>query len=185
VLKKVLEFGLPGRTFTELLFLYSCRNDPLVYDFTVREFWPSARRGRPTLDVDLILAFLSEATLDGRLESQWSEKVSARIARCVSAMLRDVGLLRERKRGRREIVDYRMSDEGVALLTRELHESGVSDSFLSEHPDWELFGMKPSEVLERLDGLGEQRGLVVQRAGSVVRFTWYIETIEELIHVLA
>jgi hypothetical protein len=78
-----------------------------------------------------------------------------------------------------------MSDEGVALLTRELHESGVSDSSMNSHPDWELFGMKPSEVLERLDGLGEHRGLVVQRAGSVVRFTWYVDSIEELINVLA
>ncbi|SHF72959.1 Putative inner membrane protein [Desulfacinum infernum DSM 9756] len=185
VLKKVLDARLPGRVFTELLFVYTARNDPLVYDFTVREYWPAARRGRAVLDTDSMLSFLSEAHCDGRLENQWSEKVSVRIARCVLGLLRDIGFLRESARARREIVNYRMSDEGAALLARDLHESGVTDSSLCEHPDWGLFGMNASEVVERLDGLGEHRGLIVQRAGSVVHFTWTVKSIEELIDVLA
>jgi hypothetical protein len=78
-----------------------------------------------------------------------------------------------------------MSDEGAAILARELNESGVTDSSLCNHPDWGLFGMTPSEVAERLDGLGEHRGVIVQRAGSVVHFTWVAKSIEELIDVLA
>ena len=185
VLKHILASGLPGRTFTEMLFVYAARNDPLIYDFTVREYWPAVRRGRPVLGTDVMLAFLSEAVVDGRLDSQWSEKVSVRIARCVLGMLRDVGFLREVRRGRREIVDYHMSDEGTAILARELHESGVTDSALCSHPDWGLFGLSAAEVLERLDGLGEHRGVLVQRAGSVVHFTWFVESIEEMINVLA
>lgn len=185
VLKHVLESGLPGRVFTELLFLYAARNDSLIYDFTSREFWPAVRRGRTAIDTDTVLAFLSEAHMDGRLESRWSHNVAVRIARCLLAMLRDVGFLRETNRGRREIVEYRMSDEGVAILARELHESGITDAALCSHPDWELFGMRGSEVLDRLDAIGEHRGLIVQRAGSVVRLTWFAGSIEELIDVLA
>ncbi len=118
------------------------------------------------------------------LENQWSESVSVRIARCVLGLLRDVGFLREVTRGRREIANYRMSDEGAALLARELQEGGVTDSSLCAHPDWGLFGMTESEVLERLDGLGEHRGVIVQRAGSVVHFTWTVNSLEELIDVL-
>ena len=44
--------------------------------------------------------------------------------------------------------------------------------------------MTPSEVVERLDGIGEHRGVIVQRAGSVVHFTWVVKSIEELIDVL-
>ncbi len=185
ILKRVLASGLPGPVFTELLFVFAARQDPLVYDFTVREYWPAVRRGRPVLDTDLMLSFLSEAHYDGRLDNLWSEKVSVRIARCVLGLLRDIGFLREVVRGRREIVNYRMSDEGVAVLARELHESGVTDSSLCSHPDWGLFGMTRWEVAERLDGLGEQRGVIVQRAGSVVHFTWVVKPIEELIDVLA
>ena len=185
ILQRVLASGLPGRVFTELLFVFAARQDPLVYDFTIREYWPAARRGRPVIDTVPILSFLSEAHFDGRLDNSWSEKVSARIARCVLCLPRDAGLLREVRRGRREIVNYRMSDEGAAILARELNEAGVTDSSLCNHPDWGLFGMTPSEVVERLDGIGEHRGVIVQRAGSVVHFTWVVKSIEELIDVLA
>jgi hypothetical protein len=185
ILQQVIASGLPGRVFTELLFVFTARQDPLVYDFTIREYWPAVRRGRSVLDTAPMLSFLSEAHYDGRLDNQWSEKVSVRIARCVLGLLRDVGFLRETVRGRREIVNYRISDEGAAILARELNESGVTDSSLCNHPDWGLFGMTPSEVAERLDGLGERRGVIVQRAGSVVHFTWVAKSIEELIDVLA
>ncbi len=185
ILQRVIASGLPGRVFTEILFVFAARQDPLVYDFTIQEYWPSVRRGRPVMDTDPMLSFLSEAHYDGRLDNQWSEKVSVRIARCVLGLLRDVGFLRETTRRRREIVNYRMSDEGVAILARELHESGVTDFSLCSHTDWGLFGMMRWEVEERLDGLGEQRGIIVQRAGSVVHFTWAVKSIEELIDVLA
>jgi len=185
ILKRILEAGLPGRTFTELLFVFTARSDPLIYDFTVREYWPAVRRGRPVLGTDAVLGFLSEATVDGRLDSQWSEQVSLRIARCVLGLLRDVGFLREVRKGLREIIDYRMSDEGAAILARELHEAGITDAALPSHSDWSLFGLSASDVLDRLDRLGEHRGLLVQRAGSVVRLTWFVESAEEMIDALA
>jgi len=185
ILQRILSSGLPGRVFTELLFVFTARRDPLVYDFTVREYWPAVRRGRNVLDTDPMLSFLSEAHYDGRLDNQWSERVSVRIARCVLGLLRDVGFLREVTRGRREIVDYRMSDEGAAVLAKELNKSGVTDSSLCAHPDWGLFGLTASEALEKLDGLGEHRGVIVQRAGAVVHFTWTVNSVEEMINVLA
>lgn len=185
ILQQVLKANMPARVFTELLFLFASRKDPLIRDFTVREYWPAARRGRQVLGTETVLAFLSEAHSDGRLDRQWSEKVTVRVARSLLGLLRDIGFLRVIVRGRREIVNYRMSDEGAAILAWELSESGVTDSSLCNHPDWELFGMTPSEVVGRLDGLGEHRGVIVQRAGSVVHFTWVVKSIEELIDVLA
>jgi len=84
-----------------------------------------------------------------------------------------------------EIVPYDMSDEGVACLARELHDSGVSDSTLSQHMDWRLFGLSCEHVHERLDKLREERGQLIQRAGSVVSITWRVKSMEELIDVLA
>jgi len=185
LLKKVLSAHLPGRVFTELVFLYTARFDPLVYDFTSYEFWPSVRRGSRVMDTGRILSFLSEAFYDGRLETQWSENVSVRIARCLLGLLRDVGFLRKSTRAGREVIDYRMSAEGAALMARDLHESGVTDSSICDHGDWGLFGLTPIEVLEKLDGIGEHRGLIVQSSGSVVHFTWTVGSLEELIDALA
>lgn len=120
ILQRVLASGLPRRAFTELLFVFAARQDPLVYDFAIREYWPAVRKGRHVMDTGPMLSFLSEAHHDGRLDKQWSEKVSVRIARCVLGLLRDVGFLREVVRGRGEIVDYRMSDEGPRSWPRNL-----------------------------------------------------------------
>lgn len=83
----------------------------MVYDFTIREFWPAVNKRKTALNVDAVLSF-----------------------------------------------------EGAAVLARELHESGVTDSSLCNHPDWGLFGMTPSEGVERLDGLGEQDGVIINAA---------------------
>ena len=183
ILQKILTAGVSGKVFTELLFVYTARQDPLVYDFTIREFWPTVRRGKQTLDIEAMLGFLAEAHHDGRLDNQWSEKVSERIARCVLGLLRDIGFFREVARGKRELVNYRMSDEGVALLAWEMHESGITDSSLCLHPDWGLFGMTPADVVDRLDGIGEHHGVIVQHAGSVVHITWTVASTEEMVDV--
>ena len=122
---------------------------------------------------------------DGRIAPPWSDSVSVRIGRCLLALLRDLGLLREVHRGRKEIVAYRMSDAGAALLARDLHESGLSDAAMCEHADWRLFGMSRGDVVSRMSDLGEAAGLIAQSAGSVVRITWTVKSIEGLIDVLA
>jgi len=179
ILQQILISGLPSRVFTELLFVFMARQDPLVYDFTVCEYWSAVRRGRTVMKTDMVLDFLSKAHYDGRLRNQWSQSVSIRVARGMLRLLRDVGFLHGRG-----TVNYHISDEGAAILARELHEKSVTDSSIGAHPDWRLFGMTESEVLERLDRVGEHRGVIVQRGGSVVHFTWVVKSIGELIHKL-
>ncbi len=184
-LKKLMDNGLPRKLFSEVLFLYAARADRLLYDFTTEVFWPACRRRRSMLTRDDVMAFIAEATDAGRIAQAWSSKVQVKIARAVLSTLRDVGFLREERRGHREIVSYYLSDEGVAYLAHELHDTGLSDSPMSEHPDWRLFGLDRGRVLGRLDNLAEDQGMLVQRAGSVVRITWRYESVEELIDGLA
>jgi hypothetical protein len=185
ILKHILASGLPDRVFTEMLFVFMARRDPLVYDFVTQEFWPSVRRGRRSFDTDPMMSFLSAARMDGMLDNEWSDSVAIRISRCVLGLLRDIGFLREPVRGRKEVVDYVAADETIAILARELSGSGVTDSSISSHQDWGLFGLGPSEVLEKLDRVGGHDGLILQRAGSVVHITWLCGSIEELIDAIA
>lgn len=184
-LKKLMDNGLPRKLFSEVLFLYAARADRLLYDFTTDVFWPACRRRRSILTRDDVTAFIVEATDAGRIEQPWSSKVQVKIARAVLSTLRDVGFLREERRGHREIVSYYLSDEGVAYLAYDLHLTGLSDAAMCEHPDWRLFGLDRGRVLGRLDNLGEDKGMLVQRAGSVVQITWKYESVEELIDGLS
>jgi hypothetical protein len=181
-LKVWVEQGGDQQTFRELIFLYEARADDLVYDFTVRQFWPACRSGQLTLSVNEVLAFFDEAARDGRLPKPWSPQVQVKVARGVLGALREFGFLREDKNHRREIVLYRLTDAGLAYLVHDLHFAGLADATLVEHPDWGLFGLDRRHLLERLDALDERAGLIVQRAGDVVRLSWSHASMESLLY---
>ncbi|MGO9120745.1 MAG: BrxA family protein [Desulfomonilaceae bacterium] len=181
ILRAILDSGLRFSAFCELLLVFAARQDALIYDFVVREFWPSVKRGRLYLDLESVLSFMSEAVFDGRIEVAWSEQVSKKVARGILGFLRDIGFLREIHRGRREIIDYHMSDEGILILARELHEAGFHNAALCAHEDWHLFGLSEQDLLARMELLGDNYGLLLQRAGSVVEISWQVSSIHELI----
>lgn len=182
-LKRIVERGLSRKLFAEVLFLYAARADALLYDFAVDAFWPTSRRGRLTFSMPEVLDFLAEAAADGRIPQAWSATVQRKVARSVLSTLRDVGFLRE-EGARREIMPYYLSDEGIAYLAYELREKGFSDLAICEHPDWQLFGLASSRLMNRLDSLPDTCGLLTQRAGSLVRITWSFQSVEELIDAL-
>jgi len=185
VLKGILNSNLSSATFIEMLFVYCCRKDPLIRDFTSKEFWSAVKKGKINADHDLVLSFLSEAAINGNINPPWSNQVQIRVSRSLLGMLRDIGFIHELKKGRKEIANYRVSDDTIAILARDLHESGISDAMIFEHPDWRIFGLTRNDVLERLNGIGREHGFVLQWAGSVVQLTWNVSSIQEMIDVLS
>ena len=184
VLKGAIECNLQPAVFKELVLLYSSRNDPLLRDFVVREFWSSVRRGRFLLDISNVLLFFSEALTDGTIDRPWSDQVSRKVARGLLGFLREVDFIREPQKGKRQLIDYRISDGMMVILARILKEEGFSDSGIVDHPDWNVFGLERMGVLARLNFLGEEMGLLVQQAGSVVSFNWKVQSIESLMNTL-
>jgi hypothetical protein len=77
-----------------------------------------------------------------------------------------------------------MTDRGILYLVHELHFRGMPDAVVVEHSDWRLYGLDRAHLLDRLDILGPGAGLLIQRAGSVVRITWSHSSMESLIHAL-
>jgi hypothetical protein len=137
-----------------MLFLFACRADDLLYDFTIQSYWEAVQW---PIACNRQMPSPSPMHYPGVYSHPWSDRVEVRIARGLVGILRDVGLLLGNRRNQQghEIVPYDMSDEGVACLARELHDSGVSDSALCQHMDWRLFGLSCEHVHERLDKLGK------------------------------
>lgn len=181
-LKYLLEHSGERDVFREISFVYAARADDLLHDFTIEKFWQSAQSG--TIQPDAVLEFLSQAVAKKYLKRAWSKQVQTKYARSILGALRDFGLIREERRGRRHVVNYRMTDAGMTYLAHELHFRGLSDAQVVESADWALFGMDRTRVLERLEELGTSAGMFVQRAGSVVRITWSYPTMEAMIDAL-
>ncbi len=183
-LKRYSEAGGESQLFKEALFLYEARAEAVLYDFVIMEFWPACLSGTLTLGVDEVLDFIREAALSGRIGKPWSESNQRRVASAIMVALRGFGFLRGDKTGRREIARYRVSDPMVAYLAHDLHFRDLPDATVVEHSDWGLFGLNREGTLDRLDALGPRAGLIVQRAGSVVRITWSHQSMESLIDAL-
>ena len=74
--------------------------------------------------------------------------------------------------------------QDLPTSAHDLHLGAFPDGALVEHPDWCLFGLDRSHLLDRLDALPPTCGLLVQRAGSVVRITWKYSSMEEFIDAI-
>jgi len=183
-LKAFLEAGGNGQPFREMLLLHEARAEDLLYDFICRKYWPASQAGELCLRVADAVAFLDEVVGQGRVETAWSDYTKQRTASALIQALSEFGLLRNDHAPQREIVSYRMTDIGLAYLAHDLHFMGAPDSLLVEHPDWGLFGLDRAHLLERLDGLPTRAGLLVQRAGSVVRISWSHDSIGAFIHAV-
>ena len=181
-LKVLVEAGGDRRTLNELVFLYKARAEAVLYDYVLERFWPACHEGELYLRTAEIEEFLEEAQEVGRTTKRLSRETQARLARGVFGALTEVGFLSEDRRYAREYVLYRPTDFVLAYLAYDLHLAGVTDGSLVEHPDWGLFGLAREHALDRLAALDEHAGLILQRAGSVVRITWLHETMDEVIH---
>jgi hypothetical protein len=72
MLKRIVDSGLPRKTFTEVLFLFACRADALLYDFTIQCYWEAVQRGRTHLTNADALAFFADALATGYIPRPWS-----------------------------------------------------------------------------------------------------------------
>ncbi len=171
--------------FSDLVFYYVARQEALLRDFTVSRYWPAAREGRLSLSIDVVRQFLAEAELDGRLATAWSPALKKDMAARVLNVLGKFGLVGDLRGGRCAVLPYRPADGTVVYLAYLLHCADVTDASLAEQPAWQLFGLEPRDVWNRLDALAGDGSLILQRAGQVVRVTWKYGSLEEAVDVLA
>ena len=168
--------------FREMLLLHEARVEPVLYDFILQKFWPACRSGALWLRLNDALEFLDAAVRTGHIAADWSVSTQQRTASALLQALTAFGFLREARSQQREIVPYRLTDAGLAYLAHDLHFDGRSDAALVDDPDWGLFGLDRRHLVERLDALDERAGLIVQRAGDVVRLSWSHPTMESLLY---
>lgn len=116
-------------------------------------YWRLAEGGQSTVQPADLLGFFAQAVESGKVPAQWSEAVSIKVARGIVAAWEGFRLVGPRSRGSHQILGYRVRDDMCVYLAYQLHFEGHSDSEVVRHPDWQIFGLKASDVRHRLHGL--------------------------------
>ena len=182
-LKHLLNAG-KSRVVSDLLLLYSARQDDALRDVVVNVYWPAVREGQLTITPRQIVGFLRHAEANGLMSEPWSEQVRVKVARGLLGALVGFGMMREIARGRRETVVFHPCDEALVYLAYDLHFQGLTDAAVVADRDWRVLGLHESDVRIVLDRIMPIGWGVIQAAGSVVRISWKYGAMEDVVDAL-
>jgi Putative inner membrane protein (DUF1819) len=182
-LKRLLDGGWQGDRLSQLLLIYTARENLILRDFINDVYWPHYRAGASLIHRQEGMNFLKSAWSAGRLRNRWSDAMQAKVVRYLFAALTDFRMLRDLPKKRREILPFTVLPTTTAYLAHELHFEGLSDSKLINHPDWALFGLDQYAVLQELRKISPH--LIVQSAGDLVRITWTYKSVEDFIDAIS
>lgn len=171
VLRQAKE-ALSSREFEQLLFLQTCRAHTVFADFVRQVYWPTYAAGHTTISNEEAALFVQRANEDGRTTSPWSESTVKRVARYLTLYCADFGLLERGTRSVRKILPFRIEPNVATMLAYDLHFDGQGDNQIVNHPEWQLFGLEPLDVLSELKRLALKGHLIVQHAGGVTDIGW-------------
>ncbi len=183
-LKILLQAGLSTAALNQLFLIYTCRANAILRDFIARVYWTSFQAGRSAIIKEQALEFIDLATQTGEIPTPWSAEVRDRIARGLMTCLADFDLAEKGRTSDRKLRPFNITTLTALFLAHELHFSGLNDHQIMHHPDWQLFGLQPFEVVQTLQRL-PTRFFIVQFAGDLLRITWNFSTMEEALDAIA
>jgi len=183
-LRTLVQRGVGIERLNQLFLLYTAREHLILYDFIREVYWPHYSAGSQVLFREESVKFIKSAQETGRIKTRWTDGNNTRIGRYLMSALCDFKLIGEPQGDRRPILPFTPLASTVIYLAHELHFSGVGDGQISNHTDWELFGLSSSDVLSELRRLSGQANFIIQ-VGDIVRISWTCKTMEECLDVVA
>jgi len=182
---KYLKASFSTREFNQLLFLFTCRESTVLYDFVLQEYWVAYSAGKVNISNLDAWEFVNRANQEGRTVKPWSDGTMKRVAPYLTSSLADFGLLESGQKSDREILPFRIESRIVTFLAYDLRFSGLGDNKMISHSDWSLFGLEREDVLDELKRQALKGWFIVQSAGTASRIGWQFETMEAVVDALA
>lgn len=183
-LLKSLQQKFSSREIKQLLFVFSCRESRILYDFVQEVYWPTYVSGKDKLGTEEALAFVIRANQDGKTSQPWSESTIKRVARYLTGSCADFELLESGSKTNRKILPFQIEPRVMVLLAYDFHFEGLGDNSVLNHSDWKLFGMERDDVLNEFKRHARKSWFIVQAAGDIVRIGWQAKNKEELLNVI-
>lgn len=171
--------------YEQLLFVYTCRANPILGDFTREVYWPTSSASHGLLANDRARDFVADAQRNGKTIKPWSEATVRRVAGYLTGCLADFGLLEPGRKTTRRFLPYHLHPRSMTLLAYEMHFTGLGDNQILRHQDWRLFGQEQADMMEQFKRLSLKGWIIFQSAGGATRISWPCNTMEDLRRVLA
>jgi len=183
-LLKAVKGDFSSREFNQLLFLFTCKESRVLYDFVDQIYWNAYSSGKEEISNEDALIFVTRANQEGKTVAPWSEKTLQRVARYLTSSCADFGLLESGEKRVRKILPFQIEARDLAILAYELHFAGYGDNSVLSHSDWGLFGMDRSDVLNEFKRQALKGWWIVQSAGDATRISWQYSSMEAVIDAL-
>jgi hypothetical protein len=184
--RAAVEGGAGTASFRDIVFLYTLRAYPVIYDFLVERYWPLVYAGHESLRGPEIVSFLTDKRGTERMPEPWSDNVTARVARNLGKTLTDFGFFENNRSPIRRIRLWQASDFLLSYMLIEARQDGESDMELLAMPEWDAFGVDRRERVDRLHRLAGTAGpFLFQYSGEIAQFTFNYDTVEEFVHAAA
>nr|WP_277279248.1 BrxA family protein [Thalassospira lucentensis] len=181
---KKLSDGIHTSELSQLMFIFTCRANPILGDFVRDVYWARYAGGYQDISSEDARAFVERGIDDGMTSKRWSESTIRRVSAYLTGCCADYGLLERGLRTSRRILSFRVAPAVSAYLAYELHFDGIGDNAILKHKNWQLFGLDREDVLEEMKRLSLKGLFIVQSAGDVVRISWKMRNMEELCYAL-
>jgi hypothetical protein len=182
---KAVQGRISTTDFRHLLFVYTCRANPVLADFVRDIYWTRYAAGLDAVPKEDALAFVTRAVADGKTRMRWSETNILRVSQYVLGACADFGLVGTMRAAGRPILPFRITPVVASFLAHDLHFRGLGDNAVVQHPEWMLFGLHPGDVLNEVKRLASDGQFILQSAGGSVHIAWKLKSMEELPDVLA
>lgn len=183
-LKFLQEHRFAHESMVQLCFLYTARAQRILADFVVEVYWPKYSGGAAVVTRNDAESFVMRALDAGKMTARWSESTIRRVSGYLLGCCADFGLVVDAGRSERAIQRFSIRPEVALYIAHDLHFSGVSDTALTQHRDWLLFGFAPGEVTDHLKSLSYDGHFLVQSSGELVQISWKHRNMMELLHAL-
>lgn len=183
-LKFLQNHRFPHEAMIQLCFLYTARAQRIFADFVVEVYWSKYSGGAAVVTRKDAETFVLRALDTGKMTARWSESTVRRVSGYLLGCCADFGLVADAGRSERSIQRFSIRPEVALYLAHDLHFAGVSDTALTQHPDWLLFGFTPGEVISSLKSLSHDGHFLIQSSGELVQISWKYRNMIELLHAL-
>lgn len=176
-IKKLRSKYLPLETLTQILFIYTCRANRILFDFVKDIFQKFVKEGSVQIPQKAAINFIEEAIRDGRIEKKWADSTKKKVSEHINACLIDFKLTDRSK----NILPYFVTDYTINYWMHKLHFAGVNDENIFAAEEFDLLGLTRAELVNHAKRISLAGYFIMQDSGELIRITWKYKSMQSFI----